>query len=72
MDNNKEQKNYGWDYFEGIYENVLKKQVTFSEEMGEKIKKEIEKMYKQRDEWLKNQENIKREENDTGTISKGS
>lgn len=47
--------NYGWDFFEDIYENTLKKGETFSHDMGEEIKKELEKMYKQRDEWLKQQ-----------------
>jgi hypothetical protein len=64
MDNNKEQKNYGWEYFENIYNNMKQSGETFSEEMGQHIKEEIKKMYKQREEWLKNQENIKREENE--------
>ena len=34
--------NYGWDFFEDIYENTLKKGQTFSYEMGEEIKKELE------------------------------
>lgn len=47
--------NYGWDFFEDIYENTLKKGQTFSYEMGEHIKTELEKMKNQRDEWLKQQ-----------------
>lgn len=47
--------NYGWDFFEDIYENTLKKGQTFSYEMGEHIKMELEKMKHQRDEWLKQQ-----------------
>lgn len=47
--------NYGWDFFEDIYENTLKKGQTFSYEMGEHIKTELEKMKHQRDEWLKQQ-----------------
>lgn len=45
--------NYGWDFFENIYENVLKKGQTFSYDIGDEIKKELEKMCKQREEWLK-------------------
>ena len=49
-----EQKlNYGWDFFEDLYENTLKKGQTFSNEMGDVIQQELEKMYKQREEWLK-------------------
>ena len=49
-------KDFGWNFFENIYENTLQKGETFSKEMGEEIKKEIEKMLKQREEWLKNKE----------------
>ena len=64
-----EQKlNYGWDYFEDVYENTLKKGQTFSNEMGEVIRQELEKMYKEREEWLNNKQQ-KGEENDTRTIS---
>ena len=49
-----EQKlNYGWDFFEDLYENTLKKGQTFSNEMGDVIQQELEKMYRQREEWLK-------------------
>lgn len=49
-----EQKlNYGWDFFEDLYENTLKKGQTFSNEMSDVIQQELEKMYKQREEWLK-------------------
>ena len=63
--------NYGWDFFEDIYENTLKKGQTFSYEMGEHIKMELEKIYKQREEWL-NKNKGKEEGNDTGTISESS
>ena len=46
--------NYGWSFFENIYDNTLKKGETFSFEMGKEIQKELEKMQKQRDMWLKN------------------
>ena len=64
MDNNKEQKNYGWEYFENIYNDMKQSGETFSYDMGQYIEEEIKKMCKQREEWLKNQENIKREENE--------
>ena len=57
-------KDFGWDFFEDIYENTLKKGETFSHDMGEEIKKELEKMYKQREEWLKSrddEENVEEE-----------
>lgn len=47
--------NYGWDFFEDIYENTLKKGETFSHDMGEIIQEELEKMKRQRDEWIKQQ-----------------
>ena len=40
-----------------IYENVIQKGETFSIDMGKEIQKELEKMKKQRDEWLKNHNN---------------
>lgn len=39
--------------FEDVYNNVMKKGVTFSKDMGDEIHKELEKMLKQREEWLK-------------------
>lgn len=36
-----------------IYENVIQKGETFSIDIGKEIQKELEKMKKQRDEWLK-------------------
>ena len=48
------ENNYGWDFFENIYDNTIKKGETFSFDMGKEIQKELEKMKKQRDEWLKN------------------
>lgn len=43
------------DFFENIYENTLRKGQSISPEMGEYIQQEIEKMNKQKEEWLKNQ-----------------
>ena len=40
-----------------IYENVIQKGETFSTDMGKEIQKELEKMKKQRDEWLKSNNN---------------
>ena len=59
-----EQKlNYGWDFFEDLYENTLKKGQTFSNEMGDVIQQELEKMYKQREEWLKRNKEKPKEDN---------
>ena len=55
----KKNKDVVWDFFENIYENTIKKGQTFSHEIGENIKEEIEKMYKQREEWLKNKQKKK-------------
>ena len=49
-------KDYVWDMFEGFYNDTIQKGETFSHDMGEHIKKELEKMYKQREEWLKNKQ----------------
>lgn len=49
-----------WNIYEttkDIYENVIQKGETFSNDMGKEIQKELEKMKKQRDEWLKNHNN---------------
>lgn len=54
--------NYDWDFFENIYDNVLKKGQTFSNEMGNTIQQELEKMYKEHEEWLNKQQENK---NDT-------
>ena len=54
--------NYDWDFFENIYDNVLKKGQTFSNEMGNTIQQELEKMYKEHEEWLNRQQENK---NDT-------
>ena len=59
-----EQKlNYGWDFFEDLYENTLKKGQTFSNEMGDVIQQELEKMYRQREEWLKRNKEKPKEDN---------
>ena len=55
MDNTK------WDIYEtvkNLYEDVIQKGETFSIDMGKEIQKELEKMKKQRDEWLKNNKEI--------------
>ena len=36
-----------------LYEDVIQKGKTFTSDMGEEIQKELEKMKKQRDEWIK-------------------
>ena len=49
-----------WNIYEttkDIYENVIQKGETFSIDMGKEIQKELEKMKRQRDEWLKNHNN---------------
>ena len=40
-----------------IYENVIQKGETFLIDIGKEIQKELEKMKKQRDEWLKSNNN---------------
>ena len=53
--------NKHWNIYEttkDIYENVIQKGETFSFDMGKEIQKELEKMKKQRDEWLKNNKEI--------------
>lgn len=47
--------NYGWDIFEGIYNETIRNGETFSHDMGKIIQDELEKMKRQRDEWLKEQ-----------------
>ena len=57
MDNKK------WDIYEtvkNLYEDVTQKGETFSIDMGKEIQKELEKMKKQRDEWLKNNKEIEK------------
>lgn len=46
-----------WDIYEtakNLYEDVIQKGETFSIDMGKEIEKELEKMKRQRDEWLNN------------------
>ena len=55
--------NKPWDIYEttkNLYEDVIQKGETFSYDMGEIIQKELEKMKKQRDEWLKNNKEIEK------------
>lgn len=52
--------NKRWNIYEttkNLYENVIQKGETFSHDMGEIIQKELEKMKKQKEEWLKSQQN---------------
>ena len=49
-----------WNIYEttkDIYEKVIQKGETFSIDIGKEIQKELEKMKKQRDEWVKNNNN---------------
>lgn len=39
-----------------LYEDVIQRGKTFTSDMGEEIQKELEKMKKQRDEWIKSHE----------------
>ena len=55
--------NKHWNIYEttkDIYENVIQKGETFSNDMGKEIQKELEKMKRQRDEWLKNNKEIEK------------
>ena len=47
-----------------IYENVIQKGETFSTDMGKIIQDELEKMKRQRDEWLKQQKKEELVKND--------
>ena len=49
----KKNKHFGWDFFEGIYNETIRNGETFSHDMGKIIQDELEKMKRQRDEWLK-------------------
>lgn len=51
----KKNKHFGWDFFEGIYNETIRNGETFSNDMGKIIQDELEKMKRQRDEWLKQQ-----------------
>ena len=54
----KKNKDFGWDFFEGIYNETIRNGETFSHDMGKIIQDELEKMKRQRDEWLKNNKEI--------------
>ena len=56
--------NYGWDFFEDIYDETIKGGQTFSHDMGKIIQDELEKMKRQRDEWLKQQKKEELVKND--------
>ncbi len=60
----KKEINYGWDFFEGIYDETIKNGQTFSHDMGKIIQEELEKMKRQRDEWLKQQKKEELVKND--------
>ena len=47
-------QNPGWNFFENIYKNNIQGGKTFSDEMIDVIKEEFEKMYKQYQEYIKN------------------
>lgn len=54
--------NKHWDIYEtakNLYEDVIQKGETFSIDMGKEIEKELEKMKRQRDEWLNNNQKEK-------------
>ena len=62
--------NKHWNIYEttkDIYENVIQKGETFSNDMGKIIQDELEKMKKQRDEWLKNHNNNNNNNNNEKT-----
>lgn len=42
-----------WGFFEKIYDSTVRKGETFSSEMGDVIRRELEKMKSQMDEWKK-------------------
>lgn len=47
-------QNPGWNFFENIYKNSIQSGKTFSDDMIDVIKEEFEKMYKQYQEYIKN------------------
>ena len=47
-------KDYTWKFFEDKYNEMFKTKQTFSEEMGKHIKEELQRLYKEKEEWLKN------------------
>lgn len=59
--NNNNNIKYDYNFFEDIYKNSLQKGETFSKDMGKHIQEELEKMLKQKEEWLKNK-NLKEKE----------
>lgn len=60
----KKNKDFGWDFFEDIYNETIKGGQTFSHDMGKIIQDELEKMKRQRDEWLKQQKKEELVKND--------
>lgn len=48
------EKKFSQSIFEKLYDQMRNTKVTFSEEMGEQINKELDKMVRQREEWLRN------------------
>ena len=55
--NEKIKKDAVWDFFENLYNKTIKKGETFSEEMGQAIQEELEKMKKQKEDFLEKNEN---------------
>lgn len=53
-----------YDMAKYLYEDVLQKGETFSIDMGREIEKELEKLKKQREEWLKKHINEKKDDTD--------
>ena len=60
----KKNKDFGWDFFEDIYNETIKGGQTFSHDLGKIIQDELEKMKRQRDEWLKQQKKEELVKND--------
>lgn len=60
-------KDYTWKFFEDKYNEMFKTKQTFSEEMGKHIKEELQRLYKEKEEWLKN----KQEEGNEATTENG-
>lgn len=52
-------KDYVMDFFAKLFEDNCKKGETFSKEIGEQIQEELKKMQRQKEEWLRNKENLK-------------
>ena len=60
----KKNKHFGWDFFEGIYNETIRNGETFSHDMGKIIQDELEKRKRQGDEWVKQQKKEELVKND--------